>query len=167
MRCLALLLLASCGAPMAPEPVEPPYFLPFASDFDHFRRWEAFQLPPADNLFDIHLAGPRTVFLARRPKPGSAVWPVGTKIVKAVPMSDRLFAMVKRGGSYNTEGAVGWEWFELTEHADGTVAIRWRGLGPPDGEGYGGGGSTCNVCHVSFAASNDYVQVRDLSLSAF
>ncbi len=42
--------------------------------------------------------------------------------------------MVKRGGGFNAEGAVGWEWFELTERDDESVAIKWRGVSAPSGE---------------------------------
>ena len=80
----------------------------------------------------------------------------------------RTFAMVKRGGDYNLAGAMDWEWFELLqanpEDATSPWQISWRGLGPPLGSGYGGGGSECNTCH-SAASGNDYVQAEPLQLS--
>jgi hypothetical protein len=72
--------------------------------------------------------------------------------------------MVKRGGGYNPHGSVGWEWFELRRRDDGSLGILWRGINPPDGEGYGGdaqGG--CNDCHRK-ATPNDYVHASALTL---
>ena len=72
-------------------------------------------------------------------------------------------AMVKRGANFNALGARGWEWFELVEGPRG-VAINWRGLGAPDGEGYGGDPlGTCNSCH-QMAAGNDFVLSEALTL---
>jgi len=62
--------------------------------------------------------------------------------------SRHVFAMVKRGGGFNAEGAKEWEWFELHNEANGGVTIVWRGVGPATGDAYGGvstGG--CNTCH--------------------
>ena len=90
-------------------------------------------------------------------------------VVKTIEWSGGtdIHAMAKRGADYNTEGAFGWEWFELVLADDGTPVILWRGAEPPVGEQYGQlpGMSTdtattvtgdCNTCHGA-AASNDYV----------
>ncbi|RYZ01408.1 MAG: hypothetical protein EOO73_35715, partial [Myxococcales bacterium] len=95
-------------------------------------------------------------------------FPVGTIIVKQARIEARpegqLFAMVKRGGRYNPEGAHGWEWFELAERPDQSVAIKWRGVSAPDGEQYGGDPhGTCNACHGE-AKANDYVKSPALAL---
>ena len=86
---------------------------------------------------------------------GSPEFPVGTAIVE-VRASGIIFAAVKRGADFNATGAKNWEWFELLETPD--VVIKWRGVGPPAGEMYGGdpnGG--CNACHTRCGGTNDYV----------
>lgn len=73
--------------------------------------------------------------------------------------------MVKRGAGYNAKGSPGWEWFELRPRVDKSLGIVWRGINPPDGEGYGrdvSGG--CNSCHRQ-AVKNDYVHALALTLS--
>jgi hypothetical protein len=76
------------------------------------------------------------------------------------------FAMVKRGGDFNSEGARGWEWFELEDVEDGGVLIVWRGVGPPADEGYGGDPLTgCNECHTP--GNNDCVLAPALDLRNF
>jgi hypothetical protein len=75
--------------------------------------------------------------------------------------------MAKRGGNYNLFGASGWEWFELAPSDNGTPVIVWRGITPPDGEGYGGAaGGACNNCHGS-SPDNDHVLSDPLQLSRF
>ena len=143
-------------------------FIAFESSFQGFRQWEAFPLEGTEQA-PAHLAGPRVVYLNRRPhfSDGGSAWPVGTIIVKeftAGAVVDRqVFAMVKRGGSTNLSGAVGWEWWELQNLDEQTVRKIWRGVGPPSGEQYGGdptGG--CNGCH-SGSASNDFVHSLKLA----
>jgi hypothetical protein len=142
-------------------------FLAFPSTFDGFRSWQSFPLsgPPIPN--SPHTSGPRTVYLKSAPPHGSTEFPVGTLIVKEFPNPPQILAMVKRGGGYNAQGANGWEWFELLDAGDGHFTIKWRGVGPPLGEVYGGdpnGG--CNGCH-SAARANDFVQASPLTLSNF
>lgn len=70
------------------------------------------------------------------------------EIVNADPTLSDIVARVKRGGTYNSRGAAGWEWFELRTAAEGGTGILWRGVGPPIGESYLGdieGG--CHACH--------------------
>jgi hypothetical protein len=96
---------------------------------------------------------------------------VGTILVKVVqtappPASWQMFGMVKRGGGFDESGAPGWEWFGLNITAQDTVAIVWRGDGPPPDGGYAGlsGNLSCVFCHVA-AAANDYVQTPQLQLN--
>ncbi|MBL8954061.1 MAG: hypothetical protein JNK82_25010 [Myxococcaceae bacterium] len=153
------LALWACGP--APEP-EPESFVPFASHFARYTSWESFVIPGGAQQEDAHVSGDRTLYLKRRPPRGATRYPVGTLIVKVTPL--QVFAMAKRGGGYNAQGAVDWEWLEL----EGTVEqpfIRWRGIGAPDGEGYGPPGeSSCNLCHDG-AAHNDFVRAAPLQLS--
>jgi hypothetical protein len=189
LRVLASLwvLSAGCGdsggTPAQPEDPsaneDPGTYLPKPSDFARFHEWDSFPndavegAPPHDATL-----GPMTVYINKLPAPGSTEFEVGTLIVKETNEDDptvrRVFARAKRGGKYNKSGAVGWEWFELANNANGTVAQRWRGLGPPPpGEedscttGYGGdakGG--CNACHLP-VSDNDYVWTTGLQLSDF
>jgi len=139
----------------------------FASSFQGFRSWTSyhFDQPTAQGV--VHAAGPRTEYIKALPPKGSTSFPVGTLIVKTLETGDRqIFAMVKRGAGYNAGGAIGWEWFELKEADDGTVAIIWRGVGPPSGEKYGGDPSGgCNGCHAA-ARANDFVQSPKIVLGS-
>lgn len=154
MKRLVPLVLLACGGP----PPEPDSYVPFASHFASYTQWPSFTLPGAPELELSHLAGDRAVYIKAMPPRGATRFPVGTLIVKTA--SDRIFAMAKRGGNYNADGAVNWEWLEL----EGSVEqpfIRWRGIGPPDGEGYGPPGtSACNTCHAG-AAQTDFVHSAD------
>jgi len=175
----ALAALAGCGGgggddaqPTAPAASqEPPAtFIAFSTHFTDFTTWTAFPLgetTPSDG----EKAGPRTIYVNRMPKAGSAAFPVGTIVVKAIqpsaaPSTWQVFAMVKRGGGFNAFGATDWEWFELVLTDDGHVTIDWRGISPPDGKGYGAGikGGACNTCHDA-ARSNDFVQTPALKLA--
>lgn len=143
----------------------------FPADFNGFVKWTSTP-GTSDVVADpgvVHAGGPRTVYINKKPAAGAKEFPVGTVIVKEIHTSDdvsqrKVFAMVKRGGNYNASGAVNWEWFELVRFADGSATIKWRGVGPPSGESYGGdknGG--CNTCHGA-AKSNDYVLTKGLTL---
>ncbi len=143
----------------------------FPADFAGYVKWTS--TPGTSDIVSdpglVHAAGPRTVYINKRPPAGSKEFPVGTVIVKEIVTSEdvsqrKIFAMVKRGGNYNATGAANWEWFELARFADGSASIKWRGLGPPSGESYGGdknGG--CNTCHGA-AKANDYVLTKGLTL---
>jgi hypothetical protein len=167
---IAAIALSACTAPVADSsvPDAKDSFIAFAKHFSGFRTWESFPLPASTATGDVHLEGARTEYLNERPPEGSTSFPVGTIIVKEMDdgaLPDRqIFAMVKRGGTYNQAGASGWEWFELQNVDESTVTIVWRGVGPPAGEMYGGdpnGG--CNGCHGG-AKSNDFVLSEALSL---
>lgn len=142
-------MLCACGPPPEPES-----YVPFAADFTGYTSWPKLTVPGAPAMEQSHVAGDRVIYIAQKPGRGATDFPVGTRIVKTV--GDQIFAMAKRGGNYNADGAVNWEWLEL----EGTVErpfIRWRGIGPPDGEGYGPPGtSACNICHGG-AAETDFV----------
>jgi hypothetical protein len=162
-----------------PEP-----FIALERDFQGYAEWTPIELAARPAQGKAHVAGETREYINALPPAGSVSFPVGTIVVKTVtgagdsvtgaagsetkaassPRRD-VFAMVKRGGGYNRAGSSGWEWFELRPRADGTLAIVWRGINPPSGEGYGGeavGG--CNGCHLQ-AAHNDYVQTPSLALS--
>ncbi len=174
---LALVLSAGSAASCAPADDSssttgdsPTTLLAFATTFKGFRTWNAYPVEhPTSNV--VHLAGPRTEYINKLPPDGSKSFPVGTIIVKEMDdgaLADRkIFAMVKRGGGYNSEGAKDWEWFELQNLDEASVKIIWRGVGPPAGEMYGGDpNASCNSCHKT-AAANDFVQSTELSLSNF
>jgi hypothetical protein len=149
-----LLLLMACGAP----PMTATGFIALERDFQGYDTWESVTFDGPD-IPNVHTAGPRKVFLNARAPAGSTEWPVGTVIVKE--LSFTTFAMAKRGGTYNANGAAGWEWFELTRDSNGTVRIKWRGQGPPLGESYSAAGQTCNDCHKG---TNDSVKTPAFTL---
>ena len=165
MRRLGLFLVVlgvqSCGEP------ERTTFIAFERDFQDFRHWPggAFEELPARG--QTHYAGEQRYFI-HGPERHGAEFPVGTVIVKQAVLEARpegqLFAMVKRGAGYNAQGARGWEWFELSERSNHSVAILWRGVSAPTGEEYGGDPhGTCNACHGD-AEANDFVKSPALRL---
>jgi hypothetical protein len=169
---VALLVLAACSSGgSAADPATPDTFLAFGSDLQGYRGWRAFPVDPLLTVVEgIHASGTRIEFVNRTPPHGAAAFPVGTIIVKEIhanaAVDSRTFAMVKRGGGFNSDGALDWEWFELQLDVDPVVII-WRGVGPPLGEKYGGDGQgTCNACHGTGKA-NDYVLSRALALGNF
>ncbi|HEY4106201.1 MAG TPA: hypothetical protein VGM44_20015 [Polyangiaceae bacterium] len=152
-------------------------FIAFGNDFQDFHSWQSFDVTADAPDIDAGI-GPGTVhpdamlieYLNHAPPHGSTAFPVGTIIVKEGTEGDvigrQYFAMVKRGGDENTNGAVGWEWFELRNQPDGSVGIVWRGVGPPAGEVYGGDPNAgCNTCHV--ACGNDSVCAKAVQLDQF
>jgi hypothetical protein len=156
---------AACGAsPAAPEG-DGGTFVAFGSDFQGFRSWTRQTLENPAPGGATHVAGTRSIYVNMLPPAGATEFPVGTIIVKTTDADGKIFARAKRGGAFNARGAAGWEWFELVEDAQGQVAIRWRGLGPPLGETYGGDPNAgCNMCH-KLAAANDYVLAPGLALA--
>lgn len=146
---LLAVTLAACGG--TPEPDS---YVPFAAHFNGYTRWASFTVPGGPAQEQSHLAGDRVIYISEKPARGATRFPVGTRIVKTV--GNQIFAMARRGGNYNADGAVNWEWLELEGTAEQPF-IRWRGIGPPDGEGYGPPGtSACNICHGG-AAETDFV----------
>lgn len=142
-------------------------FLAFATTFQGFRGWTSVHSDGPDPIKFSSIAGPRTEYINRLPARGATAFPVGTVIVEVHEGGDgKIFARVKRGGGFNSSGALDWEWFELAEAATGEVTITWRGFGPPVGESYGGDATGgCNGCHSGFR-DNDYVASPKLQLSS-
>ena len=152
-------------------------FIALERDFQGFERWTKVNLEGRPAVGATHSAGDAHEYINQLPPAGSHTFPVGTILVKtmkserpaagagALARGTDVFAMVKRGAGYNGKGTPGWEWFELRRRANETFGIVWRGINPPDGEGYGrevSGG--CNGCHQK-AAKNDYVHALALRLS--
>jgi hypothetical protein len=168
---LVLVVASASGCGGAESATEPPgdSFIAFASSFADFRTWPSYPVTETEDA--THTTGPRTEYLNQTPAHGSKEFPVGTIVVKesdAGALADRqIFAMVKRGASYNASGAKDWEWFELRNVDAARVTIVWRGVGPPAGETYGGDANGgCNTCHAE-ASTNDYVRSKALQLSGF
>lgn len=162
--------VAGCGPGGAAAGDAGETYLAFASSFAGYRGWEAFPVPEGSGDGTVHTLGARTEHLNKRPAEGATEFGVGTIIVKETTseaLADRkVFAMVKRGGDYNAQGAAGWEWFELQNLDEQAVRIVWRGVGPPAGEMYGGDPKAgCNGCHVG-AADNDFVLSTAITLEA-
>jgi hypothetical protein len=144
-------------------------FVAFERDFQGFREWDGGSFEPLPARGQTHFAGEQRYFIKGPPRTEVA-FPVGTIIVKQALLAARpegqLFAMVKRGAGYNASGASGWEWLELGEREDQSVAIIWRGRSAPGGELYGGDPhGTCNDCHRQ-AQANDFVKSPALTLSS-
>jgi hypothetical protein len=146
-----LALASACSSSAAVGEDEPGTFLAINSSFQGFHTWEAFTASSEAIANSPHTAGLRTVYLNRRSPAGSTEYPVETIIVKELLKDDSttdVVARVKRGGTFNASGAVGWEWFELRNVDADNAQIVWRGIAPKAGESYfanftGG----CNACH--------------------
>jgi hypothetical protein len=166
---LACAVAAGCGKKVEPPILpKPAPFIAFERDFQNFRDWIEVELPKVEAQGVTHTEGKAREYINALPAPGRTSFPVGTIIVKEVANEEKktheVFAMVKRGAEYNRSGAPGWEWFELKERADDSLAIVWRGINAPNGEDYAGdplGG--CNSCH-QLSAKNDYVKTKSLAL---
>lgn len=165
-------------APVATAPAGSAAFIAFARDFRDFRRWERHAVEGA--MMPIGAAeGPTYVYLNRRAPEGASRWPLGTVVVKAIesgaPHEWTIHAMVKRGVPFNDDGAIGWEFFELS-FAEGRdePSIVWRGGGPPSGHGYAAMGRAgdadagtillvCDDCHAP-AWQNDSLLTPAIAL---
>jgi len=163
--------LGACGTPDTTGDGNDITFIALQRDFQKYLDWQHFHLDPNPNApaQDPHAIGSRELYLNRKPPSGSTSFPVGTIIVKhsdgnGDPTQVRTFAMVKRGGDYNQNGALNWEWFELLQDDTSKAwIISWRGIGPALGGEYGTTGDTCNTCHMA-AKTNDFVQAEPLQL---
>lgn len=150
-------------------------FVAMQTDFADFRAWPSQVVAEADTG---HISGQRVVYASALPEPGGAQFPTGTLLVKTIDWEGGtdVHAMVRRGGAFNADGAVGWEWFELVLADDGSPVIKWRGAEPPDGEQYQSlPGTTdtvdtvtgdCNTCHA-VASDNDFVHSLSLQEGAW
>jgi hypothetical protein len=172
-----VVLGCSTGSGGASSSGGPGTFVAFTSDFSGFHAWpstpgvapQGAPPPPSGADGGLH-AGSLTTYISGKPGHGSTSFPVGTIIVKEPtdpPLTERqIFAMVKRGGGYNSDGATDWEWFELRNVDENNVTILWRGVGPSAGEAYASTPTLCNDCH-GMARSNDFVWTAGLELSSF
>lgn len=160
---LCVALLGACGGE-APEgdPAANGSFIALDRDFQGFRAWTRYAI--GSEPLEGHAEGPRFVY-ANRPVPeAGGSYPVGTILVKTVEVDEdptrwEIFAMVKRGGTFNAAGATGWEYFRL-RFADATaVVIAGRGLSPTDNGAriYGPAGTGCNLCHGATVRGSDHV----------
>ena len=167
-RAVVLVALAACSSSSSDDAPAGDSFIAFSTTFAPFRTWTSFHSDgPAAGTQPPDVLGPRTQYIRELPPSGSTEFPIGTVIVEARESGLMpIFAAVKRGANFNATGATNWEWFELLETPD--VVIKWRGVGPPAGEMYGGdpnGG--CNACHTQCGATNDYVCSPYLQLATF
>lgn len=151
-------------------------FIAVDRDFDGYQRWTSFDL--GDGKHVVSQAGHRQLYINALPEPGDTEFRVGTIIVKVLELGEdvsnwQIHGMVKRGGSYNTKGAYGWEYFDFTLDSEGTPRQNWRGETAPSGESYQVTVFTadgvviqdvpdCNTCHQS--AHNDAVNTPALDL---
>ncbi|MGC4092559.1 MAG: hypothetical protein QM756_32705 [Polyangiaceae bacterium] len=152
-------LLAACSGSGGDAGTTATQFVPVAESFRGYHSWPSFDVTAEAVVVGIHDGSTVTAYMNQLPATGSAEFEQGTMIVKEAvggTMEHELFAMARRGGNFNSVGAVGWEWFELENLADGNdgVKVVWRGFGPPIGEVYGGDpNSTCNTCHKACTGS--------------
>jgi hypothetical protein len=157
------MVLVGCAEDATSPPLRDP-FIALTSDFEGFLTWPSVEITPAD-IAGGHPVGPSHVYLlGETPLYDEEPFALGTIVVKTVENGTfetwEVHAMVKRGGDYNLDGAVGWEWFELSLDANGAPAIGWRGEGSAaDPGGYvttDGEIIPCNDCHI-YAWRRDHV----------
>jgi hypothetical protein len=149
-------------------------FLAASSDFAGFdTQWQHYHLTTPFIENNVHSQGPRDVYINHCPPAGAKAFPVGTIVVKVIPLAGQtqpaVFAQVKRGCSYNQDGASGWEWFDLLTSVNGGGAgsppqIIWQGLTPPASQSYGGDPTECNTCHSTMGEGNDSIITPALDL---
>ncbi len=158
-----------CSQVSAPTLSTTDPFIAFNPAFADYTCWPHVDDPgPSDSAgFPAVALGPRTQYINVRPPADATEFPIGTIIVE-VRDNGTIFAGVKHGDNFNSAGAVNWEWFELEDDPklNPEVQYLWRGLGPPDGETYGGDANgACNTCHAR-CADNDYVCSPHMQLAA-
>lgn len=172
MAVLALAGVACSTASGGDGGATPTTFVAYASDFSGFHTWTSTPgvAPGAPQPGDggVH-SGPLTTYINHLPPKGSTSFPVGTIIVKEPddpPLTQRqIFAMVKRGGGFNSDGADNWEWFELRNLDMTNVQILWGGSEPVGTESYASNPNLCNDCHT-MNRQNDFVWTQGLQLSS-
>jgi hypothetical protein len=147
-------------------------FIALDTTFKNFRSWPSFPSdgPVDDGTFPPDVLGPRTQYINCVPPHGATEFPVGTMIAE-IRQTGKIFAAAKRGGGFNSTGAINWEWFELEIDDTNNLApvhIFWRGFGPPIGDTYGGDATGgCNSCHKACGANNDFACSPKLQLPSF
>jgi hypothetical protein len=141
-----------------------PVMIALDGDFAPYASWSSVYL--GDNQIAGHPPGPRYGYLNMKAPAGAKKYPVGTIIVKEIhtnggtdPTTWDLFSMVKRGGGFNDNGALDWEFFILHLDQSNAPTIVARGTAPADASAVDGGtygvatnGQTCNVCHAGVGA---------------
>ena len=157
----ATLLLTGCLDHELPDigSREHDVFIALQRDFRDFRDWMQFELRTA--VMHAGVSGPVVAYLNELPSEDASEFPIGTIMVKTVeigPATDwTVHAMVKRGGAFNAQGALDWEYVDLAINEDDVPVIMWRGEKPPSDHGYesllGGGADPalevdCNSCHT-------------------
>src|SRR5262245_43626420 len=115
LACAALLLGGCLDNKLPPdENKQSRTFIALDNDFADFREWMVFML---DAKTHAAAKGPVNVFLNKLPPAGATKFPTGTIVVKTVeagePSAWTIHAMVKRGGNFNANGALNWEFYEL------------------------------------------------------
>ena len=166
------LAIAGCGDHTAVVADSNITFVALPIMFQPFRAWTSFHSdgPVDDGTYPVDVLGPRTQYINTPPPHGATEFPIGTMIVEARESGTmHILASVKRGGGFNADGAVDWEWFQLSEDpGSGAVGILWRGTGPPSGTSYGANtGPDCSACHISCGSHNDEVCSPKLQLAGF
>jgi hypothetical protein len=163
LRTLAAGALLLCGCLDHELPAagagERDVFIALQRDFRDFRDWMQFPLRTA--VMHAGVSGPVFAYLNELPPADATVFPVGTIFVKTVEIGPAtewtVHAMVKRGGGFNAQGALDFEYFDLAINDDDIPVIMWRGEKPPTDHGYenllGGGAdptleADCNGCHT-------------------
>jgi hypothetical protein len=169
----ALIALASACAGSSdstPAGGTPSVFVAFGENFRGYHSWKSYDVTGDAGLAGIHDGSTVTEYLNEVPGSGLTAFPVGTIIVKEATggtVGHEIFAMVKRGGGFNS-GAPGWEWFDIQNLNDGQdgAKILWRGYSAPTNSTYGGDvNGSCNTCHDK--CGNDAVCAKPLALSNF
>jgi hypothetical protein len=163
---LVLLVCSACTTDAVPSKRTEP-FIALARDFEGFLAWPRWSIPDIGGTLGHDPGEPRFVYVGGEMPPRGEPFAVGTLIVKTLevgePASWEVHAMTKRGGDYNAEGALGWEWFDLALTPELLPVIKWRGEGSAaDTGGYvtvDGRVVSCNDCHAIIPAT-DYVFSR-------
>ena len=173
---MATVVVAGCGTSTRTaeesrdERIKSGVFVAVSEDFRGYHTWDAYDVTGGAADAGIHDGSKVMEYLNAPPKSGADEFPIGTVIVKEATggtAMHEIFAMVKRGGGFNSV-ARGWEWFDLLPANDGKdgVTIHWRGFGAPAGDTYGGAvNGGCNTCHRD--CGNDAVCAKELALSNF
>jgi hypothetical protein len=164
LRALVLFSVAGCAMEEAAPPVTEP-FIVLDRDLAGFRGWMVFDLDVSPLVPHDTLAAPRRIYSNVVPPPPTEPFPVGAILVKTVEEATyaewSVHAMVKRGGGFNAQGAVGWEFFDVHMTDDAVPVISWRGIGDTtDPCGYHDMMS-CNACH-GVIPSSDHIFVREV-----
>lgn len=153
-RALALLALSLSCASCGDDAANAGAFIALQEHFAPYRTWASVDLGVRGLVG--HPTG-RSIVYANGPVPEGCAWPLGAILVKEIRVTDdprtwEIFALVKRGGSFDANPAAGWEFFTLGLATNGTPVITGRGINPGTDSYTGGSGGGCNGCHGSTAA---------------